>query len=98
MREVPPTGLKIDNYWQEPSVQCSYWCIDSSNREYRVLVYADSSGEALEIGKRFILDYIESHRNPLTTVKEVVEGKADGRTYPEIFYEICRTVLELKNS
>ena len=84
-----------DNCHTTPKVDCT-WNIDETLRSYTIHTYADSMSEALEKGQVLILAYIEEHRNPLTTLTEVVNGEASFRTMPEIIHELCRAVLDME--
>ena len=82
-----------DKKYTKPYVTCM-WHKDETLRSYTTHVYADDMGEALTKGKSLILAYIEEHRNPLTTLTEVVNGEASFRPLDEIIHELCRAVLD----
>ena len=84
-----------DNCHTTPKVECR-WNVDETMRSYTIQTYANSMTEALEKGQALILAYIEEHRNPLTTLTEVVNGEASFRTMPEIIHELCRAVLDME--
>lgn len=76
----------------KPYVTCM-WRKDETLRSYTTHAYADDMGEALTKGKSLILAYIEEHKNPITTLTEVVNGEASCRPIDEIIHELCRAVL-----
>ena len=84
-----------DDKYTTPKVNCT-WNTDETLRSYTTHAYANSMTEALEKGQVLILAYIEEHRNPLTTLTEVINGEASFRTMPEIIHELCRAVLDME--
>lgn len=82
-----------DSLYSKPSVDCA-WNKDETLRSYTTHIYANDMGEALTKGKSLILAYIEEHKNPITTLTEVVNGDASFRLTDEIIYELCRAVLD----
>ena len=83
---------KSDKY-ETPKVSCN-WHRNEKLCTYSVASYGANMGEALEKGKDLILTYIEDHKDPLTTLKEAVNGEADFRSITEVLHELCRAVLE----
>ena len=73
------------------------WSRLPQDREYTVyLAWANSEGEALDIGKALINDYIRKYHDPIVTIREVVEGKKTGSSYEEIIHTICLKLLEME--
>lgn len=82
--------------YNEKTVYCN-WSWLPSNREYSVyLSWANSEGEALDIGKKLIDEYIRVYSDPMVTIREVVEGKKIGACYEEIFHVICQKLIEME--
>jgi len=82
-----------DKKYTKTYVTCM-WRKDEISRRYTTHVYADDMGTALTKGKSLILSYIQEHKNPLTTLTEVVNGEASCRPLDEIIHELCRAVLD----
>lgn len=79
----------------EKKVYCK-WSALPSDREYTVfLSWANSEGEAINIGKALINSYIIEYSDPMVTILEVVEGKKAGASYEEILHVICEALIKL---
>ena len=81
----------------EKKVYCSVWTSLPEDRVYTVyLSWANSEGDALDIGKKLIDEYIRVYSDPMVTIKEVVDGKKTGACYEEIFHVICQKLIEME--
>ena len=77
---------------RDRSVNCD-WNMDPNLRVYSTVAYGECAGDALNVSQDRILAYIQEHKDPYTTIKEVVDGKATFRSYDEIINELCRAAL-----